>query len=68
MGPAVWREMMKRAFGVKLSDGELAYFISILGNEHKEIDCIQFTLKFNALVFEERSKSRSMQLKLDNDR
>lgn len=68
MGPAVWREMMKRSFNVKIAPGELAYFISIFGNAHKEIDCIQFVLKFNALVFEERSKGRSHQLKLDNNR
>lgn len=68
MGPAVWREMMKRSFGVKITDGELAYFISVLGNSQKDIDCTQFALKFNALVFEERAKGRSHQIKLDNDK
>jgi Ca2+-binding EF-hand superfamily protein len=68
MGPAVWREMMKRSFGIKINHGELAYFISIFGNSHKEIDCIQFVLKFNALVFAERAKGRTHQLKLDSNR
>ncbi len=67
MGPAVWREMMKRAFAVTITDGELAYFISLYGDKDRNIDCIDFNLKFKALVFECRSKARTHQLKLNAD-
>jgi hypothetical protein len=68
MGPAMWRDLMKRSFLQTFNDGELAYFISIYGNEQKEIDCKKFVIAFNSLVFDERSKSRTWQLKLDRDR
>ena len=58
---------MKRAFAVTISDGELAYFISLYGDKDRNIDCIDFNLKFKALVFECRSKARSHQLKLNAD-
>ncbi len=67
MGPARWRELMRRSFGCTISDGELAYYIREFGNEEKQIDCTGFVLKFNAMVAEQRSKARSYQLKLESD-
>lgn len=67
MEPVVWREMMRRSFEIKLNNGELAYFLTLFGDESGNIDCVQFNMKFKALVFEEKSKLRAQQLKLIQD-
>lgn len=68
MGPAMWRDMMKRTFFVQFTDGELAYFISLFKNDNMNIDCKKFLVHFNTMVFEERTKMRSHQLNLDRER
>jgi hypothetical protein len=67
MEPVIWREMMRRSFGVKFNNGELAYFLTLFGDKDGNIDCVQFNMKFKSLVFEEKSKLRAQQLKLIRD-
>ena len=57
MSPAVFREMLKRLFNVKLSGKELGSLVDHFDSDKsKRIDCTKFVVKFTSLGFVEREK------------
>lgn len=64
LSAAVFREMLKRVFNVRVTDKELAALISIYEHEEKEdhIDCRMFMNDFTKLGFEARSTKRVAQV------
>jgi hypothetical protein len=64
LSAAVFREMLKRVFNVKMTDKELAALISIYEHEEKEdhIDCRMFMNDFTKLGFEARSSKSLAQI------
>lgn len=64
LSAAVFREMLKRVFNVRVTDKELAALISVYEHEDKEdhIDCRMFMNDFIKLGFEARSSKRVAQV------
>ena len=64
LSAAVFREMLKRVFNLRISDEELAALISIYEHEEKEnhIDCRVFMNDFTKLGFEARGTKTRAQL------
>lgn len=63
LSPAVFREMLKRCFQMKLTNGELAALIAAFDKDGtKKIHCADFMVTFTSLGFERRSAIRTAQL------
>ena len=62
--PAVFREMLKRSFNLKVTDAELAALISEFesDNAEKAVDCQKFMVRFTQLGTERRSALRVAQV------
>lgn len=63
MSPAVFKEMLRRSFNMKITMPELAALIVEFDKDGtKNIDCSEFMVRFTALGFERRSATRKSQL------
>lgn len=63
LSPAIFREMLKRSFNMKLTNGELAALIDEFDtNKTKNINCNKFMVAFTKLGFDKRSEIRGKQL------
>lgn len=64
LSPAVFREMLKRSFNLRVSDAELAALIAEFESDQgsKNVDCQQFMVRFTALGTERRSSARIAQV------
>eukprot|EP01038_Epipyxis_sp_PR26KG_P006779 gene6779-9286_t len=63
LSPAVFREMLKRSFNMKVTNQELAALISQFDNNgNKQIDCAKFMVRFTTLGSDKRSEIRATQL------
>jgi Ca2+-binding EF-hand superfamily protein len=71
MSPAVFREMLRRSFDMKLTDGELLALIEMFEYKegairsaaaNKHIDCNEFITKFIQLGYQKRTSIRAQQL------
>eukprot|EP01039_Chlorochromonas_danica_P011214 gene11214-12506_t len=63
LSPAVFREMLKRCFNMKLTNGELAALISAFDRDgSKRISCADFMVKFTNLGSERRNAVRLAQI------
>lgn len=63
MTPAVFKEMLRRTFNMKITAPELAALISEFDKDgSKQIDCAEFMVKFTTLGFDRRAALRTSQL------
>lgn len=64
LSPAVFREMLRRCFNLRLTNGELAALIKRFecGDAMHNVSCSEFIVAFNQLGFERRSMIRKQQL------
>jgi Ca2+-binding EF-hand superfamily protein len=63
LSPAIFREMLKRCFNMKLTNGELAALISTFDQDGtKNVSCSEFMVTFINLGFERRGTIRTAQL------
>ena len=57
MTPGILRECMKRAFGMKLTPGEVAYIVTLFDTTHtNHITCSEFLNKFISMGVQNRYK------------
>ena len=63
LSAAIFKEMLKRVFGIKVTVSELAALVDMFDTDKsKRIDCSKFMIKFSSLVFQERDRIHKMQL------
>lgn len=63
MTPAVFKEMLRRTFNMKITAAELAALIAEFDKDNtKQIDCADFMVKFTTLGFDRRAALRTSQL------
>jgi Ca2+-binding EF-hand superfamily protein len=63
MTPAVFKEMLRRTFNMKITTAELAALIVEFDKDgSKNIDCSEFMVRFTTLGFDRRSALRTWQL------
>ena len=63
LSPAIFKEMLRRTFNMKITSAELAALIVEFDNNNsKQIDCSEFMVCFTKLGFERRSQLRTEQL------
>ncbi|KAJ1442366.1 hypothetical protein B484DRAFT_66814 [Ochromonadaceae sp. CCMP2298] len=63
MTPAVFKEMLRRSFNMRINEGELAALIAEFDrDESRQINCAEFMVRFTTLGFERRSAMRTAQL------
>lgn len=63
MSPAIFREMLKRLFNIKLSGKELGSLVDHFDSDKsRRIDCTMFVVKFTSLGFTEREKIHEEQV------
>ena len=63
LSPAVFREMLKRSFNLKVSDGELAALVAEFDKfGNKTVACGDFMVRFTAMGSEKRDAARLGQL------
>jgi len=64
MSPAVFKEMLRRSFNMKVTQGELAALIAEFDHDgtNTQINCGEFMVRFTQLGFDRRSAMRAEQL------
>ena len=68
LSAAVFREMLKRTFNIKVTGKELGSLVDLFDSDKsKRIDCTKFVVKFTGMGFEERDKVHQEQLQKKKD-